>query len=151
MDYLPHISMFLRALRINRERLFSKSKVAVDAKILRQLLQSLAAAAPFSEAFYLEQNPDVAEARAKGQIADLRSHFIEQGYFEGRAGSVPPVDEEYYITAYPDVAEAVRRGDVSSGAEHYTRSGAAEARIPSPPIKPAIESWDAALRDETIR
>ncbi|MCX7384963.1 MAG: hypothetical protein NT133_26890 [Alphaproteobacteria bacterium] len=151
MDYLPHISMFLRALRINRERLSSKSKVAVDAKILRQLLQSLAAAAPFSEAFYLEQNPDVAEAHAKGQIADLRSHFIEQGYFEGRAGSVPPVDEEYYITAYPDVAEAVRRGDVSSGAEHYTRSGAAEARIPSPHIKPAIESWVAALRDETIR
>lgn len=151
MDYLPHISMFLRALRINRERLSSKSKIAVDAKILRQLLQSLAASAPFSEAFYLEQNPDVAEAHARGRIADLRAHFIEQGYLEGRAGSAPPVDEAYYTSIYPDVADAVRRGDVASGAEHYVRSGAAEARIPNPEIRTAIEAWAAALRDDVLR
>ena len=151
MDYLPHIDLFLRALRINRERLASKSKVAVDARILRQLLQSLAAAAPFSEAFYLEHNPDIAEAHANGQIAGLRAHFVEQGYFEGRAGSAPPVDEDYYIANYRDVADAVARGDVASGAEHYARSGAAEARIPNPQIKPAVEAWAAALRDETVR
>ena len=151
MEYLPHISMFLRALRINRERLGSKSKVAVDAKILRHLLQSLAACAPFSEAFYLEQNPDVAEAHAKGQIADLHSHFIEQGYFEGRVGHAQQVDEAYYIASYADVAEAVRRGDVASGAEHYIRSGAAEARVPNQQLRPASEGWVAALRDDALR
>ncbi len=140
--------MFLKALRINRERLFSKSKVAVDARILRQLLQTIAASAPFSEAFYLEQNPDIAEAHAKGLISDLHAHFIEQGYFEGRTGSSPPVDERYYIAAYPDVAEAVRRGDVASGSEHYHRSGATEGRIPNSQVKREIEVWAAALRDD---
>lgn len=150
-EYVPHISLFLKALRINRERLSSRSKVAIDARILRQLLQALAAAAPFSEPFYLEQNPDVAEAHAKGQIEDLRAHYVEQGYFEGRAGYSPPVDEAYYIDAYPDVAEAVQRGDVASGTEHYIRSGAAEARIPNPRIRPAVEAWVAALRDDAGR
>ena len=151
MEYLPHIDMFLRALRINRERLNSKSKVAIDARLLRHLLQALVAEAPFSEEFYLQNNPDVAEAHAQGLIADLRAHYIEQGYFEGRPGAPPPVDEAYYASTYQDVAEAIRRGDVTSGAEHYMRSGASEARLPNPQLKPAIEAWMNALRDEASR
>ena len=151
MEYLPHIDMVLRALRINRERLTSKSKVAVDAKLLRYMLQSLAEAAPFSAEFYLRNNPDVAEAHAGGQIQDLRAHFVEQGYFEGRSGAGPTVEEGYYASAYPDVAEAVKRGDVASGSEHYLRSGAAEGRIPNPRVKGEIEGWLAVLRDEVAR
>ena len=151
MEYLPHLDLFLRALRINRERLGSKSKVAVDAKVLRHLLQSLAEAAPFSDDFYLRNNPDIAEAHAAGQIQDLRAHFIEQGYFEGRSGTGPVVSEDYYTSAYPDVADAVRRGDVTSGSEHYLRSGAAEGRVPNARIKGEVEGWLAVLRDETAR
>ncbi len=151
MEYLPHIDMFLRALRINRERLASKTKIAVDAKLLRHMLQSLAEAAPFSDEFYLRNNPDVAEAHAAGQIADLRAHFVEQGYFEGRSGAAAMVNEAYYTSTYGDVAEAVRRGDVASGDEHYLRSGAAEGRVPNPQIKERIDSWTAILRDEVAR
>lgn len=151
MEYLPHIDIFLRSLRINRERLSSKSKIAVDAKLLRHLLQSLAEAAPFSAEFYMRNNPDIAEAHASGQITDLRAHFVEQGYFEGRSGAGPAVNEDYYSAAYPDVAEAVKRGDVASGGEHYLRSGAAEGRIPNPQVKGEIEGWLAVLRDEVAR
>ncbi len=151
MEYLPHIDMFLRALRINRERLGSKTKIAVDAKLLRHMLQSLAEAAPFSDDFYLENNPDVAQAHAAGQIANLRAHFVEQGYFEGRSGAAPAVNEAFYASSYPDVADAVRRGDVVSGTEHYLRSGAAEGRVPNAQAKLQIESWMAVLRDEAAR
>jgi hypothetical protein len=151
MEYLPHVDLFLRALRINRERLSSKSKIAIDAKLLRHLLQALVAEAPFSGEFYLENNPDVAAAHAQGQITDLHAHYVDQGYFEGRPGAPPPVNEAFYAATYRDVAEAVQRGDVKSGAEHYMRSGAAEARLPNPEIKGAIESWLVALRDEAAR
>lgn len=151
MDYLPHIDQFLRALRINRERLSSRSKVAIDAKLLRMLLQSLAERAPFSEEFYLRNNPDIAEAHARGEIEDLRAHFVELGFFEGRSGSAPPVDEAWYTATYSDVAEAIRRGDVASGTEHYLRSGCAEGRVPNPGAKPAIDAWAMVLRDDLAR
>jgi hypothetical protein len=151
MDYLPHIEMFLRALRINRERLNSKSKVAIDARLLRRLLQALAEQAPFSEDFYLRHNPDIAEAHTQGLIENLHAHYVEQGYFEGRPAAPPPIDEAFYASTYQDVAEAIRRGHVKSGAEHYVRSGAAESRLPNPQLKPVIESWMSLLRDEALR
>ena len=151
MDYVPHIDQFLRALRVNKERLASKSKIAIDAKLLRMLLQALAEASDFNEEFYLANNPDVAEAYAQGQIEDLRSHFVELGYFEGRAGSAPPVDEAFYTSTYADVAEAVRRGDVKSGTEHYLRSGAAEGRVPNPQLRERIDAWSVMLRDDLAR
>ena len=151
MDYLPHIDLFLRAMRINRDRLDSKSKIAIDAKLLRMLLQTLAEAMPFSEEFYLQSYPDVAEAHAQGQIENLHAHFVELGFFEGRAGAAPSVDEAYYASTYRDVADAVRRSDVKSGTEHYLRSGAAEGRVPNPQLKPLIDSWTSVLRDDVAR
>jgi hypothetical protein len=151
MDYLPHIDMFLSALRINRERLASKSKIAVDSKLLRYLLQALADSSPFSDEFYLESNPDIAKAHARGEIESLRAHFVAQGYFEGRLAAPPPVNEHFYTSTYRDVADAVKRGDVKSGAEHYMRSGAAEARIPNPQIKREIETWILVLREDATR
>ena len=71
-----------------------------------------AAAQPFDPEFYLRHYPDVAEAHGSGAIADLRAHFVEQGYFEGRCGAPPPVNEAYYNATYRDVADAVTRGDV---------------------------------------
>ncbi|MBU6498638.1 MAG: hypothetical protein KGJ41_10160 [Rhodospirillales bacterium] len=150
-EYVPHIDLLLQALRINRERLSSKSKIAIDARLLRALLAGLAAAQPFSEAFYLETYPDIAEAFAAGQIDDLQRHFVDHGFFEGRLGAAPQVDEEYYVSAYEDVAGAVRRGDVASGMEHYLRSGAAEGRVPNARLKPEIEAWVAVLRADAPR
>lgn len=139
--YVPHIDLLLQALRINRERLASKSKIAIDARLLRALLQGLVETIPFSAAFYLETYPDIAAAHAAGDIRDLRKHFVELGYFEGRMGAEPQVDDTFYTGLYQDVAAAVQRGDVASGSEHYMRSGAAEGRVPNAALRPAVDDW----------
>ena len=148
-EYLPHVDLLLQALRINRERLNSKSKVAIDAKLLRGLIQAVVARSPFSESFYLATYPDIAEAHKSGTIPDVHRHYVEAGFFEGRLGAPPPVDEGFYTTYYKDVGQAVTRGDIASGTEHYLRSGAAEGRIPNKQIKPEIDSWISVLRDES--
>jgi hypothetical protein len=149
--YVPHIDLLLQALRINRERLASKSKVAVDARLLRALLQGLAETIPFSAEFYLESYPDIAAAHAAGEIGNLQRHFVELGYFEGRMGAPPPVDEAFYTGLYKDVAAAVQRGEVASAREHYLRAGASEGRVPNEAARSAVEGWGGVLRDEPAR
>lgn len=146
-EYLPHIDLLLSALRINRERLNSKSKIAIDARLLRGILQAAAARAPFSEEFYLETYPDIAQAHASGSIPDPHKHFIESGYLEGRLGASPGVDEAYYTTLYKDVGLAVSRGEIASATEHYLRSGASEGRIPNKKAKPDMDYWASILHD----
>ena len=148
-EYLPHIDLLLQALRINRERLSSKSKVAIDAKLLRGLIQASVARAPFSDEFYLQTYPDIAEAHAAGTIPDLHRHYVEAGFFEGRLGTPPPVDEAFYTTYYKDVGQAVTRGDIASATEHYLRQGAAEGRIPNRQAKPEVDFWISILRDDS--
>jgi len=148
-EYLPHIDLLLQALRINRARLNSKSKIAIDAKLLRGLIEASVARTPFSEEFYLRTYPDIAEARAAGTIPDVHRHYIETGFFEGRLGSPPPVDEAFYTSYYKDVGQAVTRGEIISATEHYLRQGAAEGRIPNRQIKPEVDFWISILRDDT--
>lgn len=148
-EYLPHIDLLLQALRVNRERLNSKSKIAIDAKLLRGLIQAVVARTPFSGEFYLHTYPDIAEAHISGDIPDLQRHFIESGFFEGRFGAPPPVDEAFYTSFYKDVGQAVARGEIASGTEHYLRQGAAEGRIPNRQIKPEVDYWMSVLRDDT--
>ncbi|MDE2334861.1 MAG: hypothetical protein KGK10_10030 [Rhodospirillales bacterium] len=147
--YVPHIDLILQALRVGRDRLGSRAKIAIDARLLRKLLMTLASTLPFDETFYRANYPDLAEAHASGAIRDLRTHFVEVGFLEGRIGSRPEVDEAFYTTTYPDVAQAILRGDVPSGTEHYMRAGIAEGRVPNPAQLEAIESWFSVMRDET--
>jgi len=145
--YIPHIDLLLQALRVNRDRLNSKSKIAIDAKLLKTILQAMVAGAPFNEAFYKQNYPDLAAAQASGAIPELHKHFIETGYFEGRFGAAPPVDEAYYTSTYKDVGQAVLKGDVTSGTEHYLRSGASEGRVPNEEIRSELEAWMVVLRE----
>jgi hypothetical protein len=145
--FLPHIDLVLQSLRISRERLASRSKVAIDTRLLRALLQGLAAALPFDPSFYLAQNDDIRAAHAAGQIPDLHRHFIESGYLEGRFGTAPKVDEVFYAKAYKDIGPAIKRGDIASGRDHYIKSGAAEGRIPSEALRPLVERWAGVLGD----
>ena len=145
--YIPHIDLLLQTLRVNRDRLNSKSKIAIDAKLLKTVLQAMVAGAPFNEAFYKQNYPDLAAAQASGAIPDLHKHFIETGYFEGRFGAAPPVDEAYYTSTYKDVGQAVLKGDVTSGTEHYLRSGASEGRVPNEEIRSELEAWMVVLRE----
>ena len=145
-QYVPHIDLLTQSMRITRERLNSRSKIAIDAKLLRLVLQQLVSHLPFSEAFYRATYADIDAAAASGAIPDLHQHFVDTGFFEGRMGAPPDVDEAYYLATYPDVASAIQRGDVASGAEHYVRSGAAEGRIPSAVLKPEIDAWMSLMR-----
>ncbi len=146
--YVPHIDLILQALRVGRDRIGTRAKIAIDARLLRKLLMTLAASLPFDETFYLSNYPDLADAHGAGAIRDLRTHFVEVGFLEGRIASRPEVDEAYYTTTYPDVAQAILRGDVASGTEHYMRAGIAEGRVPNPALLEAIESWFSVLRDD---
>jgi hypothetical protein len=146
VEYFPHIELLLQALRINRERLNGRSKIAIDAKLLRRLIELAVARLPFSPEFYARTYPDIAAANTAGQIPDLHKHFIETGYFEGRVGAPPPVDEGFYREVYRDVSHAVDRGDVESAQTHYMRSGAAEGRVPSAQLQPEVDSWISILR-----
>jgi len=146
-SFLPHIDVLLQSLRISRDRLSSRSKVAIDTRLLRALLQSLVRQMPFDPGFYIAENPDVAAAFKAGAITDLHRHFYESGYFEGRFGAPPPVDEKFYTSTYQDIGTAVRQGAIASGAEHYMRSGAAEGRLPCEAMRPHVEQWAALLSD----
>jgi hypothetical protein len=145
-QYVPHVDLLTQSMRITRERLNSRSKIAIDAKLLRLILQNLVSLLPFSEVFYRDTYADLAAASAAGHIPDLHRHYVETGFFEGRMGAPPDIDEAFYIDAYPDVAGAIERGEVGSAVEHYMRSGAAEGRIPSPALKPEIDSWMSLMR-----
>lgn len=145
-SYFPHIDIVLRALRINRLRLDSSGKIAIDARLLKALIQAAVERQPFSEAFYFETYPDLQQAAAAGQLGDAHRHFVDTGYFEGRVGIAPEVDEDFYAALYPDVAEAVAGRRIESLFSHYVASGVAEGRVPSAAAKPEIDSWMALLR-----
>jgi hypothetical protein len=151
LQYVPHIDLLLQVLRINRERLNSKSKIAIDAKLLKALLKTIVECTEFSEEFYLETYPDIAEAYAAGQIPDLRRHYIEFGFFEGRIGAPPPVDEAWYTSQYKDVGQALMTGELGSGAEHYLQSGSAEGRVPNAQLKPLVDQWMELLAGDAGR
>ena len=145
--FVPHIDLLLQSMRITRERLNSRSKVAIDTRLLRSLLTSLAEQLPFDPEFYLAHNADVAAAYESGEITDLHRHFAQSGFIEGRLGAAPAVDEPFYAASYKDIGAAIRRGDIASATEHYVIAGAAEGRIPSEAMRPSIERWAAVLSD----
>ncbi len=144
--YVPHIDLLLSALRVERERLDGESRIAVDAGLLRALIETAVAQMPFSEAFYRATYPDIAAAHAAGEVPDLHRHFVRTGFFEGRAGAAPEMHDAYYIATYPDVAQAVASGRMANASEHYLRSGAAEGRAPNAAARAAIDDWMTVLR-----
>ncbi len=131
MTYFPPGRLLLEALFLTRERLKAKtnSKAAVPLPILREIIATAVAGLPFDEEFYLAQNPDIREAAAEGSVTDLRAHFVNEGYLEGRFGVRPDLDEVFYRETYPDVANAIANGEVASGLDHYLLSGAFEGRF----------------------
>ncbi len=143
--YFPHIDALLRALRITRLRLDSTAKIAVDARLLRALIEAAVADTPFSEDFYFQTYPDLKLAADAGKLADSHRHYVVTGYFEGRLGMAPVIDDGFYIAANPDVALAMAAGTVASPLDHYVKSGLAEGRVPSLERQPEIDAWAALL------
>lgn len=84
----------------------------------------------FDEGFYLERNPDVAQAVALGAFRSGFEHFLSFGQAEGRDPSVL-FDENYYLTNNQDVDDAVKAGAFRSGYDHFLSFGIFEGRNPS--------------------
>jgi len=134
------MSMSLERLTAN-----SRAKAPVQITLLRQLIALAVAGLPFDEDFYMSQYADIREAAAAGELADLKSHFVNQGYFENRFGSKPNLDEEFYRQNYPDVDKAISDGSIGSGLEHYMRSGALEGRLANRDQFSSVNHWRKLL------
>ncbi len=75
----------------------------------------------FDQQFYLNQNPDVANAVAAGSFDTAFDHFVKHGQFERRNPSAF-FDTSFYLQQNPDVAAAVATGNVSA-IEHFVLNG----------------------------
>ena len=145
MPYVPPFALVKKALRVNSD-LARGQPTLVGSDLLRLLLRIVVAEAPFDEAFYLENNPDIRDSVETGKIVDPFTHYISQGYFEGRRAAPVEVHEEWYLHQYPDVAEGISAGRVTSAESHYRQAGESELRIPNPELAEEIRRWAEALR-----
>lgn len=141
LNHLPNGQFLLNGIMLTRERLEAGSKVAIPLSVLKAILVAAASSLPFDEAFYRSTYPDLRDAHEAGDISDLRTHFIESGYFEGRIGSKPDVNEQFYKETYPDVANAIANGDVESAFDHYMRAGAFEGRFANVTDMENMKRW----------
>jgi hypothetical protein len=138
---LPNGDLLLNIINLSRDRLNSGSKAAMSLPLLREILMVAVSKLPFDDDFYLTTYQDIRSAYEGGSITDLKMHFIDRGYFEGRLGADPGVDEDFYKETYPDVAMAILNSEVKSGADHYLHAGASEGRFANAEDKQLVEKW----------
>jgi hypothetical protein len=142
---LPNGRTLMQMLALNPEMLRVLARVPVPVLALRALIGALVSREPFDPAFYAETYPDLAAASESGAIADLRTHFLQFGYIEGRIGARPEVDEEFYKREYPDVGEAIDAGRIASAYDHYVKAGSAEGRFANSMQKDTHQTWRTLL------
>lgn len=128
----PNGSHILRILELTAQELDILPDVILPTNRLKLILHLIAAALPFDDDFYREQYPDVDEAVKSGEVPSARTHFIQEGYLEGRLAVKPEVDERFYVDTYPDVAVAIQNQQIVSAYEHYIRYGHNEGRAANP-------------------
>jgi hypothetical protein len=95
--FVPSIEALSNKLNFDRSSLDQDGTVRVPTAMLKFLLQIALTAVEFDEGAYLKENPDVAEAVERGEIASAYMHYIGYGYFEGRSGGGPEVEEDWYL------------------------------------------------------
>ena len=142
--YLPNFSEIVAAFPELQD---PDGRVWIPTRFLRFLLSQLADALPVDEHLYAADNPDVAAAHEAGQLASLREHFTQTGYFEARPLPVRLVDEHWYLTEYPDAGNAVARGAVTDGAQHYALRGRTEGRVGSASQREQQARWRTELEE----
>jgi hypothetical protein len=74
--------------------------------------------------------PDVSNAIKSGKTESARTHFMSDGYFEGRLPSRFVVDQEWYLTQYPEAVSDIRNGLASSVQTHFELIGYAKGWLP---------------------
>jgi hypothetical protein len=95
-----------------------------------EMLRLILANIPVDEDWYAKRYPDIAESIRQGVVESARTHFVNDGYFEGRLPFPIRVDERYYFEQNPGVADHVRRGLLQSGQQHFDEHGYEEGRLP---------------------
>jgi len=84
----------------------------------------------FDETFYLDANPDVAEAVRRGEWPSGFVHYCVIGKKTGRLGA-KPIDADWYVHTYPQAAADIAAGRAASATEHYHRLGKYRGYLPS--------------------
>ncbi|WP_397544402.1 hypothetical protein [Roseovarius salis] len=92
------------------------------------LLRQYVASFPLDEEWYRSANSDVQEAFEAGAIDDAKSHFVTQGYIEGRGYPPADFDEASYLENNDDLRDAYEAGNVSDLKAHFVRHGFYEGR-----------------------
>jgi alkaline phosphatase D len=82
----------------------------------------------FDEAFYLQDNADVAEAVKQGRVKSGRNHYCEVGFKQGRGCFA--LDPLWYCAEYPLAALEVGQGDYADFSHHYVEVGAMRGHKP---------------------
>jgi hypothetical protein len=129
MSYVPPFESLKQKFRIiganGRGRIDIKYADFID--LLKLMLRAVAV----DEDWYRRSYPDVADAIKAGTYKSAKHHFVEDGYFEGRAPCEFSVDEAWYASAYPDIATGMKAGTIRSGKEHFISHGYKEGRLPA--------------------
>lgn len=84
----------------------------------------------FDEKFYLENNPDVVSAIAKGIFKSALEHFEKFGSAENRKPNAL-FDTAFYLAQNPDVLSAISAGVFKTALEHFELFGSKEGRAPA--------------------
>ena len=95
-----------------------------------QMLRRLIAGVEVDEKWYLERYADIADAIRQGVVASAQTHFVHDGYFEGRLPFPILVEEAWYLRQNDGVADYVQRGLLQSGQQHFDENGYKEGRLP---------------------
>ena len=145
MASFPPVEMICDYLGITKEAIREPhdETIQIPAKLLRLLLELALANQPFDAEHYALVYPDVAKARADGQISDLQSHYTASGYFEGRYLGASELDEEWYRQQYPDLGKALPDSDALR--RHFESRGCREWRCPSEAALPLLKRWREVL------
>lgn len=128
MKYLPPFEVVKSYVTISNIK--GELMVSCTYENLVQMIRQLIAGVNVDEGWYLERYQDIAEAVSNGIVASAKSHFINDGYFEGRMPFPIRVDERYYLAENPGVADYVRKGHLESGQQHFDENGYKEGRLP---------------------
>ena len=145
--FVPPYDLILKHLGSDPKKRGRSDDVIVPRRLLDFLLRRLLEHVDFDETQYLRCNPDVVTAIAKREMRSGREHFIQVGYFEGRAGGIP-VQEDWYLARNPDVAAAKRARKVESAEMQYRIAGASEWRQPNARSANDVDAWKSVMEQK---
>lgn len=102
--------------------------VVMSREGLEWLLRAYVSGFPLDEAWYCAVNSDVEQAIRSGAIRDATTHFVTQGYVEGRAYCPQDFDDATYLAKNRDLQEAHEAGTLDDLKAHFVQYGFAEGR-----------------------